>query len=253
MGKSMDDKASILIVDDEMGMCETLSDILEDMGYHVAIAVDGYEAIEKVKGNVFDIILMDVKMPGMDGVDTFKKIRELHPETVVIMMTAYAVEDRVREALREGAYGVLYKPLDMEKMIGFVEGIKVGGRILVVDDDPDTYALFKDILEPKGYQVSAASSGEEAIERVWENRYDMVFIEMKLPVMDGLHTYLAIREINPQVVAVMMTAYYREATDLVVEALMNEAYTCLYKPFDMERVVQLVEEIYHRKRQSGEQ
>jgi len=80
----------------------------------------------------------------------------------------------------------------------------------------------------------------------------MIFIEMKLPIMDGLQTYLDIREINPQVVAVMMTAYYREASDLVMEALKKDAYTYLYKPFDMERVVQLVDEIYHRKYQRGE-
>jgi DNA-binding NtrC family response regulator len=142
--------------------------------------------------------------------------------------------------------------LDIEKTISLVEGMRVERRILVVDDDPDTYTTFKDILEPKGYQVSAASSGEEAIEMVRENKYDMIFIEMKLPIMDGLQTYLDIREINPQVVAVMMTAYYREASDLVMEALKKDAYTYLYKPFDMERVVQLVDEIYHRKYQRGE-
>jgi len=123
----MGDRASILIVDDDVGMCETLSDIMEDRGYHTVIALDGYEAIQRVKEAAFDVILMDIKMPGMDGVETFKQIKRIHPETAVVMMTAYAVEDLVREALSEGAYGVLYKPFDVERMIALIEGVKEGG------------------------------------------------------------------------------------------------------------------------------
>jgi DNA-binding NtrC family response regulator len=123
MERTMDDKVSILIVDDETGMRETLYDILEDMGYHTAIAVDGHEAIQKVKDNAFDVILMDVKMPGMDGVETFKQIKGIQPDAAVVMMTAYAVEDLIKDALFEGAYGVLYKPLDMERVISVIDGI----------------------------------------------------------------------------------------------------------------------------------
>lgn len=249
----MDDKVSILIVDDETGMRETLYDILEDMGYHTAIAVDGHEAIQKVKDNAFDVILMDVKMPGMDGVETFKEIKKIHPGAAVVMMTAYAVEDRLREAMREGAYSVVHKPFNIERIIGLIEGIKPGGLILVVDDDPNARETFKDTLENKGYQVNTASSGEEAIEIARDNKLDMVFIDMKLPAMNGLETYLTIKEINPQAVAVMMTAYQREMGDLVEEALKKDAYACLYKPFDVGEAIQLVDVICRRKRQRGEQ
>ena len=124
----MDNKASILIVDDEMGIRETLLDILEAMGYHTVIAVDGYEAIQKAKQNAFDVIFMDVRMPGIDGVDAFKEINKIHPETAVVLMTAYAVDDRIREAQREGACRVLDKPLDVETIIGLVEEMKAGGH-----------------------------------------------------------------------------------------------------------------------------
>jgi len=248
----MANKGSILIVDDDVGICETLSDIMEVMGYHTAFALDGYEAIQKVKDVVFDVILMDIKMPGINGVETFKQIKKVRPEIAVVMMTAYAVEDLIGEALREGAYGVLYKPFDMERMIGLLEGIKGGGFVLVVDDDPNTCTTFKYVLEAKGYQVGTALSGEEAIEMARESDYDMIFIDMKLPTMNGLQTYLAIREVNPQVVAVMMTAYRREMGDLVEEALKKDAYTCLYKPFDVDQMIKLVSEICRRKRERGE-
>jgi two-component system response regulator HydG len=246
----MNNKASILIVDDDGGMCETLSDIIEESGYCTAIALDGHQALEMVKEMDFDVILMDIRMPGMNGVETFKQIKSIHPGTAVVMMTAYAVEDRIKEALREGAYGVLYKPLDIERMLGLLEGlgVKEGGLIMVIDDDPHTCEVFKDVLEAKGYQVGTALSGEEAIGIARENRYDMFFIDMKLPTISGLQTYLALREINPQAVAVMMTAYRREVSDLVEEALEKDAYTCLYKPFNMEEVIRLVDEICCRKR-----
>lgn len=122
----MDAKANILIVDDEMGMRETLLDILADMGYHTVIAVDGHEAIQKAKENAFDVIFMDVRMPGINGVDALKEIKKIHPETAVVLMTAYAIDDRIKEAERKGAYSVLDKPLDVETIISLIEEVKKG-------------------------------------------------------------------------------------------------------------------------------
>ena len=252
MGRNMNDKVSILIVDDDDGMCETLSDIMEDKGYRAFIALDGYEAIEKVREVDFDVILMDIRMPGMNGVETFKRIKSIQPGIAVVMMTAYAVEDLIMEALREGAYGVLYKPFEMERMIGLIDAIKEGGLVLVVDDDRDNCEFIKDILETRGYQVSIAWSGEEAIEMARDNSYDMVFIDTKLPNMNGLETYLAIKEINPQAVAVMMVAYSQEVDDLSEEPLGEDVHSYLHKPFEIEEVIQLVDGISRRKRQGGE-
>jgi len=74
---------------------------------------------------------------------------------------------------------------------------------------------------------------------------------MKLPTINGLETYLAIKEINPEAVVIMMTAYRPEVTELVEEALDSNAYTCLYKPLDMEELVRLVDEIRERQQKAG--
>jgi two-component system response regulator HydG len=111
----------ILIVDDNLSLCKTTSLILERKGYAATIAQNGAEAVEKVKEQSFDMIFMDIKMPLMNGVETYKRIRQIRPEAVVMMMTAYAVEDLVEEALQEGAYGIIYKPLDIEKMLSTIE------------------------------------------------------------------------------------------------------------------------------------
>jgi DNA-binding NtrC family response regulator len=143
------EKASILVVDDDDGLSKTLSFVLEHKGYAVTIAKGGQESIEKVKGRPFDMVFMDIKMPLMDGVETYKRMKKVRPGVVVVMMTAYAVEELVQEALQEGAYAIIYKPLDIEKVLALIERVreaKWGALILVVDDNPGTCTSLKNIL-----------------------------------------------------------------------------------------------------------
>jgi DNA-binding NtrC family response regulator len=242
--------ASILIVDDNIGQCKTMAFILERNGYTVTIADNGPGAISMVEKRPFDIIFMDIKMPIMNGVEAYKQVKKIRPGTKVIMMTAYAVEDLVEEALQEGAHAIIYKPLDIEKVIQLVKEAneaKQGAFILVVDDDPGTCTTLKNILVKKSYNVGIAYTGEEAITKAQEKTFDILFIDMKLPTLNGLETYLAIKKICPETVAVLMTAYRQEVVDLVEEAINNHAYTCLYKPLDMTEVLGLTSEILKKK------
>jgi len=113
-------KASVLVVDDNEEFCQSIANILKLKGYKVVSVYDGFKALELVKKDVFDLALMDVRMPAMDGVETFKRFREVAPDTPVIMVTAYAAEDLIREALREGVYGFLKKPLDFDEFFRLV-------------------------------------------------------------------------------------------------------------------------------------
>ncbi len=245
----MKERTSILIVDDDPGMTETLSDILGDMGYDVAVAEEGYRAIEMIKEKAYDVALMDIKMPGINGVETFKEAKRISPKTIVIMMTAYSVENLVKEALREGAYGIIYKPLEIEKVVDFIEKAEKGCLILIVDDDPSTCEALKDVLEEKGYKAAVAFSGEEGIRFAKEKDIDIVLIDVKMPVLNGLETYIAIKEIRPTITAVMMTGYRQEVAELVDEALRSSAYTCLYKPLDIDKLVTLVKELSGQRRE----
>jgi two-component system response regulator HydG len=250
----MENKASILIVDDNVSLCRTLSLVLGRQGYAVNTAKDGLEALARVQESPFDMIFMDIKMPLMDGVETYRRIKKIRPEAVVMMMTAYAVEDLVQQALEEGAYGIVYKPLDIGKVVTVIEEAKEtqeGVLVLVVDDDPGICITLKNILIKKGYEVGIAYTGEEAITMAREKAYDIIFIDMKLPTITGLETYLSIRKINPEVVAIMMTAYRQGMSDLVEEALRSDVYTCLYKPLEIEEVLKLVGEIRERKQRAG--
>jgi len=118
--------AAVLIVDDDYGMRESLSDILRYRGHRVEVACDGFEAINKVKVKPFDVVLMDIRMPGMDGVETLKAVRALRPEVAVMMMTAYTEELQVAKALGNGAYICLSKPLNLDQVIDIIEEIHTG-------------------------------------------------------------------------------------------------------------------------------
>ena len=119
----MDRTANILVVDDNSSLSRSMSLVLERKGYTVTMARDGPEAIQRVRERPFDILFIDIKMPGLNGVQTHKWIKKIRPETVAMMMTAYAVEELVKEALRNCAYTCLSKPLDMDQVLSLVEEI----------------------------------------------------------------------------------------------------------------------------------
>jgi DNA-binding NtrC family response regulator len=243
----MKPKASVLLVDDDKDMTETLSDILTDMRYCVETANNGLEAIEKVKTHAFDTVLLDIKMPGINGVETFREIKKIRPEAVVMLMTAQSVEELVAEALEEGAYGIMYKPIDTKKLVEFIETKRSGALILFVDVDLSATQVLVGALKKIGYRVAQARSGEEAKKLVQSKKCDMVFIEVKMPIMNGIETYMALRKIRPDIKVVMTTNYREGLEDLIDQALNEGAYACIYKPFEVKKVAKLLERILDGK------
>ncbi|MFC1931776.1 response regulator [Chloroflexota bacterium] len=240
-------KTNVLIVDDLRNIRLTLGGILEDKGHDVVTAEDGYQAIEAVRKTHFDAIFMDIKMPGINGVQTFREVKKIDPEAAVIMMTAYSVEDLVKEALEEGAYAVMYKPFEIDRVITIIEELLCERvLILVVDDQFADRETLKTMLEDKGYRVATARDGTEAIEMVGMKHYDIIFLDVRLPGMDGIQTFEQVKKIDSEATVIMMTGYTEE--DLVKRAASTGAYTCLRKPFDMEKVVALVENIAVEKK-----
>jgi DNA-binding NtrC family response regulator len=186
-------------------------------------------------------------MPGINGVQTFREIKKIDRKAVVIMMTAYSVEDLLKEALEEGAYATVYKPFDVDKIIAIIEEVlHEKTLILVVDDKFSDRETLKTILEDKGYRVATAKDGTEAVEMVKSKHYDIIFLDVVLPGMDGVETFERVKGIDPEVTVIMMTGYTEE--DLVRKAVSEGAYTCIYKPFHMEKLIELVEGISREKK-----
>ena len=117
----MVEPATILVVDDEPFIRFLLAEELTERGYEVAMAASGEEAVALLHKAAYDLILLDLKMPGMDGVEVMREVRNLAPDTQVIMLTAHATLDSAVEALRYGGHDYLLKPSSTEEILSSVE------------------------------------------------------------------------------------------------------------------------------------
>ncbi|MEE8260748.1 MAG: response regulator [Nitrospinaceae bacterium] len=111
----------ILVVDDEVKMCFTLTKLFELSNYSVAVAHNGLEALDKVDSFQPHCILLDIRMPQMNGVEVLKKVKQEHPEIVVIMTTAVITEESREECLKIGAAEYLVKPIDFKKLLEVIK------------------------------------------------------------------------------------------------------------------------------------
>jgi len=107
----------ILVIDDERSIRHTLKDILEFEKYQVELAEDGFKALELLKTNDFDVILCDIKMPGMDGIEVLQKVEELKPDTPVVMISGHGNIDTAVESIKKGAFDFIEKPLDLNRLL----------------------------------------------------------------------------------------------------------------------------------------
>lgn len=107
----------ILIIDDEKAICSTLKEILEYEKYNVDLASDGAEGIKKFQSTEYDLVLCDIKMPKMDGLEVLAKIQELKPEVPVVMISGHGTIETAVEAIRTGAYDYISKPPDLNRLL----------------------------------------------------------------------------------------------------------------------------------------
>jgi DNA-binding NtrC family response regulator len=123
----MSKKRHILIIDDDRELLETLSDILKAEGFLVAIAEGGPKAMKRLKKTTFDVAIIDIVIPKVNGVQILKELKGISPQTRAIMMTGYAVPHLIEEAMKEGAERVLYKLLNIEELIRLIRSSEERG------------------------------------------------------------------------------------------------------------------------------
>ncbi len=117
----MSSKANILIVDDEAQIAEMISASLQAHGYSVAVAYDGAQGIERAGREKFDLAIMDIQMPGMDGITALGEIKKLDPEMEVIIATGHGTMGTAIQSLRKGAFDYLHKPFELKELLKVVE------------------------------------------------------------------------------------------------------------------------------------
>ena len=110
-------KARILVIDDDEGIRRVLSTVLEDTGHLVDTAKDGEDAIQRAATTTYDLALIDIRLPDMDGTKLLTKMKDSTPKTVKIIITGYPTLQSAVQAVKKGADGYITKPVDMERLI----------------------------------------------------------------------------------------------------------------------------------------
>jgi DNA-binding NtrC family response regulator len=239
---------SILVVDDEKDTCSNLQDILTDLGYKVDTAYDGPSALALVEKKPYDVALLDLRMPGMDGLELYRRIKMLRSGTVAIIVTAYAASDTAQEAHAAGAWRILPKPVDFPKLMGLVEEAIGQPLVMVVDDDRDLCDALWDLLRDRGFRVCVAHSLEQAEVRLRGRDHKVVLIDLKLPEADGSEVFRLVRETTPTARTILITGFRSELEQIVERVVSEGADAVCYKPFDVGHLLTTVKELANGER-----
>jgi two-component system, NtrC family, response regulator HydG len=234
---------TILVVDDDVDTCQNLSDILSDFGYEVDVAYDGPQALEMVHQKPYDVALLDFKMPGMDGLTLYRKIRTLRSDTVAMIITAYATSETRQEAMDAGMWQVLAKPVAFPKLLSLVEQIANQPLVMVVDDDHDLCEHLWELLHQRGYRVALAYNQQDASDRMREKEFRIVLVDLKLPGSDSRDVLELIRQSNPQAHTVLITEERPGDEEYIARAVEEGADAVCYKPFNIPQLLDTLSQL----------
>ena len=242
----MNQKLSVLIVDDHPGICSTLKDILETEEHKVVTVSSGKAAINICKNQRFDVILMDIRMPDLNGVETYLRIKNYTEGTRVFMMSAYSVDKLKKEALQAGAIAFLQKPLDIEKTMQLIQQSE-NPPVLIIMENQQTREVLAKKLNGQNYRTYTTSSAEEALSLAGQIRFNLFMIDTKLPAMSAMELYLALRKTTPTSAAIMLAETDDESLQQVKEAVKMNAYTYLENPLDMDKLMATLENLKQKQ------
>ncbi|MDB5892180.1 MAG: hypothetical protein JWP47_3011 [Polaromonas sp.] len=259
-----------LVVDDNDHARTVIGDMLEGMTFKVARVSSGSRAITEIQraadaSEPYEIVYIDWRMPGMDGVETVRRIKQMAvtPSPALVMVTAHGREEMVRQTEGIGLANVLLKPISPSTL--FDTSIQVldrnragqpgqrraavepeapdqrlaaikGQRVLVVEDNDINQIVATEILQDFGLEVDIAEDGQKALEQVQQQRYDLVLMDMQMPVMDGVTATREIRRlpglVGMPIIAMTANAMQQDRIKCL-QAGMNDFLTKPINPDDL--------------------
>jgi len=256
------ERNKILLVDDEEDFLVASSQALRRRGLDVDVAPNGVTALEMVDKGEYDVVVLDVKMPDIDGIEIFRIIREKLPDLPVILLTGHASLDDAFQTSRDGIADYLSKPIDMDDMASHIREVlsksvrkqkeksEPAGtpdvsppvRVMLIDDEVEFLRSMRTVLERRNMEVITADSGERGLALLSEGLVDVVILDIKMPGMDGLEVLKLIREGYPSVQVIMLTGH--PSLEGAMEAIRRGANEYLKKPPDLPELVATIRHLF---------
>jgi DNA-binding NtrC family response regulator len=194
----------ILLVDDEEGIRMTVGGNLELSGFEVVEAEDGSRALAVLEKDArFDLVLSDIRMPGMSGVELFHRIRARFPEVPVVLMTAFALEKEIGDAIAHGAFAVLSKPFDVGATLPTLRKASQRPYVLVVEGSEKDAFHVADALSSAGVRARGVVSGEAALGTIRSVPVDVCVADPEVRSGEAA-AVTAIRSADPTIAIVVL-------------------------------------------------
>ena len=240
----------VLIVDDEIEICQRLQRELQKEGCKVEYTTSAIGVLERLKnaekeGKGYALLLLDLRMPKVDGLSLLKEIREARLDLDVVIITGYGDEDKAIESIRLGAVDYLPKPISPEALHTAVFRVRqkraaekkraLEYSVLVVDDEKELCARIKRELDKEGYRTAVAYDGLEGLDYFSHNRVDVAIVDIRMPRMDGLEMLEKCREISDDFVSIIITGHGDH--ERAIQALQLGVFNYLRKPVSLEELV----------------
>jgi CheY-like chemotaxis protein len=241
-------RARILVVDDDPLLLDLLVDTLRSIGYDTTGVADGAEALEALSRTSFDMMITDIRMPGMDGLSLLKRVKRYFPQMPVLFITGVASPEVVGHSSADGVLAKPFRISHMEELIQktLASSAAVSDRqirkVMVVDDDDLFLEMLTDALRINGFTPLGVSSGRQALDELNKGDVDAVITDIRMPGMSGLELLDTLKQTRPELPVVLITAFLADSPmDPTKRA--SRADAILEKPFQVERIVAVLNEL----------
>jgi DNA-binding NtrC family response regulator len=228
----------VLLVDDEESLSCTLQANLELDGFEVDVAASGSAALALLEQKTYDLMLSDIRMPGMNGVDLFRAVRRKHPELPVVLMTAFALEGLVKQAINEGVFTVFPKPFDITHLETVLKRALRRPIVLIVDDERGDAETTAQALAGSGLRTRAVCDAAAAVEVVKSDAVDVCVVDLLLSRDGGAELLQKMRAAEPGIMFIAVSGH--DVPALMLQVMSLGTVACMRKPLRVEDLVQTI-------------
>ena len=220
----------ILVVDDDIDNAHSLAELFDIEGHDAMVVHSGEAAIAAHMAQHFDLAFMDVMMPGLNGVESFLRIRQQRPNAKVFMMTGYSVEELLQQAVEQGALGVLNKPMDADAVLKMVNDIGMGGLMVAPSVGGNYGHALQGMINASGKRCAIMNNS--IIHNQMLDLEEVLIVDLKAPLIDSVGYCNNLRREGHNQPTIIVTPPAAHA-EQGLEALRDVAVSgILNKPFD---------------------
>lgn len=236
-------KHTILIIDDDPNLLRLMHDTLEAIGYSPISLSNGHKALELVKRNEIDLVIADISMPEMDGLQILQSVKQHNPDLPVMLITGVNMNNIKDRVYQYGADAFLDKPFRISRIEELLESLLSGqkqrAKVLVVDDNKDFRSVLAAQLEELGFRVYEAEDGHEALEKMSRDHIHSVIADLKMPKLNGADLAKKLKSASPFTHVILISGENVSPEDR--EMMKSFADAFLPKPFRVEEIKNMLE------------